>query len=134
MRTGFFAAGISLLLFPVHARSSGDPVLPPNREAPPAFHADAFDAAASAAVGVSTAAIARWRARGFGKTEVLILGEMVRRSTWTFDALAAARDEGATLKSLAQRCRVDDAAVFRAARDHRRRIENALIRPGPAAR
>lgn len=134
MRTGFLAAGISLLLFPARTRSADDPALPPYREVPTALHADPDDSAAAAAVGISTATIARWRARGFGKTEVLILGELVRRSTWTFDVLAAARAGGATLKSLAQQCGVDHTAAVRSARENRRRIENALLPPRSAAR
>ncbi|MBL0350748.1 MAG: hypothetical protein IPP68_10325 [Elusimicrobia bacterium] len=133
MRTGFCAAAL-ILSVSVGARSAADPDFPQKREAPTVLPGDAFDLAAAEAIGVSTTTIGRWRAKGFGKTEVLILGEMVRRSTWTFDALGAARDGGATLETLSRQCGADYLAAFRAARESRRRIEDALLLPGAGPR
>ncbi|HMU95511.1 MAG TPA: hypothetical protein PKB12_03600 [Elusimicrobiota bacterium] len=134
MRAGFFPAGVFLLTIAPGVWGAAEPEFAPRPATASVRRDDPFDAAAAAAVGVSTATVARWRGKGFGKTEVLILGEMVRRSTWTFDALAAARVGGAPLKTLARQCGADEAAVFRAARDQRRRIERTLLPTGPAGR
>ncbi len=112
-----------------------EPLEPPAASSAPVRAIDLFWSEAGRRTGLPAESLDRWAVRGFGRTELLILAAVARRSPQTLDALVAARERGASLRALlralAEKEGLTYNPLFRDAMRQRQDIENAVAASSP---
>ena len=95
---------------------------------------DSFWREAGRRLEIPAARLEALAARGYGRTEILILGAFVHRSSQTLDSLTLVRERGRSLRSMAVGLGLEYDGIFREAEGLRQEIEFEVRRSTSAGR
>ena len=121
---------VMLLLLAVPAAAEGLAVSTPT--AVGSVSLDPFAAAAAKRLSLEEKSIAELRRKGFGKTEIFSFAAIAKASKKTWDELVKERQQGASLRKMAEEAGLDYNAVFERSSALRDEIDKGLEKNGPS--
>lgn len=91
-----------------------------------------FAAAAAKRLSLDEKSVADLRRKGFGKTEILSFAAIAKASKKTWDELLKERQQGTSLRRMAEEAGLDYNAVFERSSAVRDEIDKGLEKTGPS--